>query len=338
MEDIILSIGIASYNRKEWLCKNIDNLLQYSGQDIEIIVCDNASDDGTWDRLQEYNDKRLKIIRNNTNCGAGYNAMKSLVLGIGKYGVAINDRDTLDVSLLHDFIKVLENSKSEVIAASPFLQRYSNKFNDITIRCTCWNFVTHPGTYYISRTVINQIKDMFNIKLEYISKRERDEYMNMARVKYQQKLINAGKWEWYGRTIIKITDRSKEGIKQTREEKIPWFYPEFSFQQLRDLLLYCENDVENSICGLYRAGLLKCLYFFYTRDPQKRSWEKLAVKFYKDSINELISLERFTKQIGRRILRITLSECCTFALRQFWAKLVSIKMKFIKRPILKKKC
>lgn len=337
MEDIILSIGIASYNRKEWLCKNIDNLLQYSGQNIEIIVCDNASDDGTWDRLQEYNDKRLKVIRNNTNCGAGYNWMKSLILGVGKYGVAINDRDTLDVNLLYDFIKVLENSKSEVIAASSSLQRYSNKFDDISIRCSCLNFVTHPGTYYISRTVINQIKDLYNVELEYISKQEREEYINMARIEYLNKLIHVGKWEWYERTIIKMTDRSKEGIKQTREEKTPWFYQESSFQQLRDWLSHCENDVENSICGLYRAGLLKCLYFFYTRDPQKRSWEKLAVKFYKDSIDELISLERFTKQIGGRILRITLSECCTFAFKQFWTKLVSIKMKFIKRPILNRK-
>lgn len=337
MEDIILSIGIASYNRKEWLCKNIDNLLQYSGQNIEIIVCDNASDDGTWDRLQKYNDKRLKIVRNNTNCGAGYNWMKSLVLGVGKYGVAINDRDTLDVNLLYDFVKVLEHSQSEVIVLSAALQRYSNKLDDVSIRCACLNFANHPGTYYVSRTVINQIKDMLNVELEYIPKQERDEYINMARVEYYQKVIYAGKWEWYGKAIVKITDRSKEGIEQTREEKIPWFYPEFSLWQLRDWLSRCEYDVENSICGLYRAGLLKCLYYFYTRDPQKRSWEKIAIQFYKDSIGELISLERFNKQIGRRILRTTLSECCTFAVKQFWAKLVSIKMKFIKRPILQRK-
>ena len=49
----ILTIAIPTYNRKKYLKECLDHVIPQVGEDIELIVCDNASEDGT-DEFMEY--------------------------------------------------------------------------------------------------------------------------------------------------------------------------------------------------------------------------------------------------------------------------------------------
>ena len=71
--NILLSICIGTYNRKELLMGLLDELARYPGDAIEVIVCDNASTDGTWEVLQKVTDNRFHICRNPENYGAECN-------------------------------------------------------------------------------------------------------------------------------------------------------------------------------------------------------------------------------------------------------------------------
>ncbi len=67
-----LSFVIPTHNRVEWLPLCIESLLGQTEQDIEIIVVDDGSTDGTAEFLEFYaNNPRVRVLRNETSQGAG---------------------------------------------------------------------------------------------------------------------------------------------------------------------------------------------------------------------------------------------------------------------------
>jgi len=92
----ILSICIPTYNRRELLKQILDELLRYPNSDIEIVIIDNASTDGTIELLHTYKDSRLKKKFNEKNIGMTKNQLKALNSGNGKFTLALMDRDYID--------------------------------------------------------------------------------------------------------------------------------------------------------------------------------------------------------------------------------------------------
>ncbi len=72
MKPKMISVIIPTYNRKEKLAKCIESVLGQSYREIEAIVVDDASADGTQELFREISDERLKYYRYETNRGACY--------------------------------------------------------------------------------------------------------------------------------------------------------------------------------------------------------------------------------------------------------------------------
>lgn len=67
-----LSICIPTYNRAEVVYKTVRNILNYNGNNIEIVVSNNCSSDNTEELLLEIKDKRVKYFKNNSTCAVGF--------------------------------------------------------------------------------------------------------------------------------------------------------------------------------------------------------------------------------------------------------------------------
>lgn len=69
--DKLVSILIPVFNREEIISETIESALNQSYDNIEVIVVDNASTDGTWDQVQNIakSDTRVRAFRNETNLG-----------------------------------------------------------------------------------------------------------------------------------------------------------------------------------------------------------------------------------------------------------------------------
>lgn len=69
-----ISVIIPSYNRIDFINKAIESVLNQKYKEIEIIIIDDGSTDGTYEFLQkEYKDKHnILIYRNEKNSGAGF--------------------------------------------------------------------------------------------------------------------------------------------------------------------------------------------------------------------------------------------------------------------------
>ena len=68
----IISVIIPTYNRKDKLMKCIESVLGQSYRNIEVLVVDDASTDGTEELFREFWDSRLRYLRYSTNQGACY--------------------------------------------------------------------------------------------------------------------------------------------------------------------------------------------------------------------------------------------------------------------------
>lgn len=69
-----VTIVIPAYNQKEYLKETIESCLMQDYPNLEILVGDDCSTDGTYEMMLEYKENtRVKYVRNDKNLGAGNN-------------------------------------------------------------------------------------------------------------------------------------------------------------------------------------------------------------------------------------------------------------------------
>jgi glycosyltransferase involved in cell wall biosynthesis len=105
---LVLSFCISTYNRSYKIYNLVNEILEYQGDEIEIIVSDNCSSDNTIDELSRINDSRLHVLKNSKNIGAIPNYLKSISEGTGQYVLFCTDKDTVKssgISCLVSFLK-----------------------------------------------------------------------------------------------------------------------------------------------------------------------------------------------------------------------------------------
>ncbi|MDR3113280.1 MAG: glycosyltransferase family 2 protein [Endomicrobium sp.] len=89
---MLVSIALATYNGERFLKKQLDSLLAQTYKNIEIIVCDDYSSDGTLSLLKSY--PQIKILQNKKNLGFVKTFEKVLYQAKGDY-IALCDQDDI---------------------------------------------------------------------------------------------------------------------------------------------------------------------------------------------------------------------------------------------------
>ena len=86
-------------NKKDIVKLAIDSILNQTYRDFEFIICDDGSNDGTYEMVQDLieNDKRVILIKNNENKGLAYSLNHCLSIAKGKY-IARMDADDISMS------------------------------------------------------------------------------------------------------------------------------------------------------------------------------------------------------------------------------------------------
>ena len=116
-----VSIGLPVYNGARWLAQSLDSLLAQTFSDFELIICDNASTDGTEAISRSYaeRDPRIRYIRNAKNIGGMRNATRSFELARGQYFRWAAHDDLCAPALLERLVEVLDSRPGVVAAVSP---------------------------------------------------------------------------------------------------------------------------------------------------------------------------------------------------------------------------
>ncbi len=108
----LLSFCIPTYNRVLSVVKLVECLLALRDLDIEVVVLDNGSTDGTFAELQKITDSRFILKTNGVNRGALYNMVTVFGHASGDYLIYSTDQDAIDVAAIKEFMLFLIENQS----------------------------------------------------------------------------------------------------------------------------------------------------------------------------------------------------------------------------------
>jgi glycosyltransferase involved in cell wall biosynthesis len=130
-------------------------VLWQSLRDIEVIVSDNASTDGTEDVVRSLGDPRIVYHRNPENIGLFANMTRCLTLGSGRYRVVLPDDDLMLPGNLERKVAFLERHPGAAMVHSGF--RFLDPDGNPTGPVVNWARLTEdtvePGPSFIRRSI-----------------------------------------------------------------------------------------------------------------------------------------------------------------------------------------
>jgi len=104
MEKILFTIAIPTYNNDKTIERTIASCLnQDTDIDYEILIINNASKDNTHNILQQYDNKKIRIITNDETVSLFENHNVCLKNALGQYIVFCHSDDTLEDHALKTF-------------------------------------------------------------------------------------------------------------------------------------------------------------------------------------------------------------------------------------------
>lgn len=92
----LISIALCTYNGERFLENQLNSILNQTYQNLEIIVVDDKSLDGTMKILRSFESefKKITVYQNELNIGYGKNFEKAISLSNGDY-IALSDQDDI---------------------------------------------------------------------------------------------------------------------------------------------------------------------------------------------------------------------------------------------------
>jgi glycosyltransferase involved in cell wall biosynthesis len=118
-----VSILIPVFNRKQYISECIESALDQTFKDFEIIVVDNASDDGTWEICNEFaeKDSRVRAYRNERNIGPVRNWIRCVELAKGVYSKILFSDDVLEKECLQKMLPMFEDSNVGLVYSAAYV-------------------------------------------------------------------------------------------------------------------------------------------------------------------------------------------------------------------------
>jgi len=99
---VLVSVTIVTYNSGRFIRRCLESVLAQKSVDLEIVVVDNNSSDGTADILEQF-ENRCRIVYNQRNIGFAAAQNQAIALSRGEWVLTLNP----DVLLMPDFVASL---------------------------------------------------------------------------------------------------------------------------------------------------------------------------------------------------------------------------------------
>lgn len=119
MSKIRISICIPTYNRANILKRRLSHILKSNLDEIEILICDNASIDNTEAVVKSFKDPRINYHCNSENLGYDGNIIKCAEYAKGEFIFFLSDEDIINLDIFPRIIKNIKDypNISQIISA-----------------------------------------------------------------------------------------------------------------------------------------------------------------------------------------------------------------------------
>ena len=115
-----VSIGLPVYNGENYLEEALESILAQTYTNLELILCDNCSTDGTQEICRRYasRDPRVRYFRNERNLGSIPNFNQTFSLSTGVYFKWAAHDDVLGKDYVKDCLAAMEENADAVLCQS----------------------------------------------------------------------------------------------------------------------------------------------------------------------------------------------------------------------------
>lgn len=132
MKNPKISVIVSVYNTEKYIEKCLDSLLNQTYSNIEIVVINDCSTDGSLKILKKYAKKydNIILIENKENKGLSYSRNVGLEKATGKYIGYIDSDDYVDSTYYEQMMKAIKKEKSEIAIADMKIVYEDGSFPD----------------------------------------------------------------------------------------------------------------------------------------------------------------------------------------------------------------
>lgn len=111
-----VSVIVPVYNSMPYLRLCMDSILQQTYQNIEVIVIDDGSSDGSAVVCDEYQkkDSRVRVVHN-ANHGVSYSRNRGIDMSTGKYIVFIDSDDTIEETYIEALVSAEADNNVDLV-------------------------------------------------------------------------------------------------------------------------------------------------------------------------------------------------------------------------------
>lgn len=111
---MLLSICLTVYNQIDLARQNILEIVKYKGDDIEVVVSDNSSEDPIKEMLEEFQDSRIRYCRTVENMGHDGNILNALQYCRGDYIYLFRTKDIIIPEMINTVIHTIRTYPTAV--------------------------------------------------------------------------------------------------------------------------------------------------------------------------------------------------------------------------------
>ena len=129
----ILTISIAAYNVEKYLNKTLDSLILKNVDNLEVLIVNDGSKDGTLGIAQKYERDYPNIFKvvNKENGGYGSTINTGIDMAQGKYFKQLDGDDWYETKNLEKILKILKNANEDIIYTPYIAFRENNNSSQI---------------------------------------------------------------------------------------------------------------------------------------------------------------------------------------------------------------
>ena len=131
-DQVLISIVVPIYNMQEYAERCIDSIINQSYTNLEIILVDDGSEDGSSAICDRYGmqDKRIKVIHKKN--GGVVSARKAGISAAhGMYVVYVDGDDWIEKDRVHNVVKYILPEEPDMIYMSGYIQEYMGAHTEV---------------------------------------------------------------------------------------------------------------------------------------------------------------------------------------------------------------
>jgi glycosyltransferase involved in cell wall biosynthesis len=163
----LVSICMAVFNGEKYLSLQLESLINQSYSNMEIIIVNDCSDDGTDRILKNFSEKHdfIKVYKNKENIGFIKNFEKAISLANGDY-IALADQDDIwAIDKLEILINMIKNTDSLLVYSNALLVDSNLESQNKTLFDTVTPMCGDNNLYFLYNNSISGNTMMFKKEL-----------------------------------------------------------------------------------------------------------------------------------------------------------------------------